>query len=202
MLHSLKKESKMLSKLPLKNIIFMGMKHCGKSTFGKRVAEQWDVPFYDTDDELETYYLETYGISLSTRDIYIKEGEKRFKEIEITVLDKIASKLDATKIPSVISLGGGLPVNDLILMNSPIKQLGIAVFIDAPPEVLYKRVMASGRVPFIDQNNPKEHFFELYNKRLGYYCLHSDICVHVADTSIEENLKTVIDKIEDYIHGR
>ena len=37
------------------NVILIGMKHCGKSTIGRMLAERWGCPFFDVDPMIEHF---------------------------------------------------------------------------------------------------------------------------------------------------
>ena len=40
------------------NIVLIGMKHCGKSVLGSKLAEHWGYPFYDIDAMIDEFKLE------------------------------------------------------------------------------------------------------------------------------------------------
>src|SRR5699024_8612901 len=77
-------------------VVLVGAPGAGKSTIGKRLATAWDVPFCDTDAEIE----ELTGRTIP--DIFATDGERAFRAIEE---DVVAAALDSA--PGVVSLGGG-----------------------------------------------------------------------------------------------
>ena len=48
-------------------IVFVGIKHCGKSTFGKSLAKRWDCVFFDSDTELEKAFYQPISFSTAAR---------------------------------------------------------------------------------------------------------------------------------------
>ncbi|MDE6719861.1 MAG: hypothetical protein K2J68_08415 [Treponemataceae bacterium] len=57
-------------------LVFVGIKHCGKSTQGKRIASHLGLEFFDTDDLILKYE------GISPREIYAKFGKEKFMEAE------------------------------------------------------------------------------------------------------------------------
>ena len=74
---------------------FMG---CGKSSLGRSLAQQWDIPFYETDALVE----ELVGESIPS--IFQKQGELAFRHYEREVLYSIPTNTSA-----IVATGGGLP---------------------------------------------------------------------------------------------
>nr|QGT51469.1 hypothetical protein Unknown280_1610 [uncultured Spirochaetaceae bacterium] len=65
-------------------LIFVGIKHCGKSTQGKRIASHLGLEFFDTDDLIQKYE------GISPREIYTKFGKEKFMEAEKNACQKLA----------------------------------------------------------------------------------------------------------------
>jgi len=181
------------------NIIFMGMKHCGKSTHGKGIAKHYSIDFFDTDDLIILDYKRNSGKDFSIREVFSKYGEDAFKLKEEEILSKLSSYLSDGK-STIISLGGRLPLNDNI--TDVLKKLGFLIFIDVPVDVLYKRVMKKGIPPFLDENNPEKSFKNLYEIRKKKYYDLADLVVKVEDDSIKKIREILINKIEEYNDGR
>lgn len=109
-------------------IFLEGFMGCGKSTFGRKLAAELEWDFIDLDDYIE----EKEGRSIS--DIFEKEGESFFRELETKTLEETR---DWTN--TVISCGGGTPCfND---NAERINQLGYSVYIKLPASVLKGRLI-------------------------------------------------------------
>jgi len=101
---------------------FMGV---GKSTIGLQLANQFNLPFIDTDKEIEK--MEGKDIL----DIFKKNGENYFRNIESKLIKTIKGK-------SIISCGGGLPFSNNNM--GYIKSKGICIYLKASKETLYNRL--------------------------------------------------------------
>lgn len=184
------------------NYILAGMKHCGKSSLGKLLAEKLKVPFYDTDDLIMAKYNAEKDRHLTVRQIFIEEGPGFFKEQEVKVLNELNEDILPKSEDNVVALGGRMPVNiDLILL---LHKIGQVIYLKDDPEVLYIRAEKNGPVPFLDEKKPKESFLELYKEREPYYILHADITVDIKNCSIEMAWGKLQDAIENKRgnHGR
>lgn len=77
-------------------VVLIGSPGAGKSTVGRRVAEQLGVPFADTDALIEA------AAGMSVSDIFVTLGEDEFRARE---MDAVARALEERE--GVLSLGGG-----------------------------------------------------------------------------------------------
>ncbi|MBO5400410.1 MAG: AAA family ATPase, partial [Spirochaetaceae bacterium] len=57
-------------------IILCGIKHCGKSTIGKNLAEKLNFTFVDVDEEIEKI------AGKSCRDLYLQDVKEAFMKAE------------------------------------------------------------------------------------------------------------------------
>ena len=72
---------------------------CGKSTLARKLSRRTGVRAVDTDTEVERME----GASVS--DIFRYEGEERFRELERSVVERLAAEEGA----GIVATGGGLP---------------------------------------------------------------------------------------------
>lgn len=179
-----------------RHVVIGGMKHCGKTTQGKKLAEFWSVPFFDTDALLEEAYRKSSGKKLSCREIFRAEGETFFRQKEAEVIHT----LTGTEAPDgrVIALGGGVPANPFV-QEEDIHKLGFFVFLDLPEEEAFKRVVRSGLPPFLESaENPAKAFAGLYFRRLVFYRHFSECTVHVtAEDSRETVFRKLVQCVEE-----
>ena len=81
--------------------VLVGTMGAGKTTVGRRLAERWDLPFRDSDLDVE----EREGRSVS--DIFVDSGEAHFRRLEReAVADALAGHA------GVLALGGGAVLDD------------------------------------------------------------------------------------------
>ena len=108
------------------HIFLIGFMGSGKSTVGELLAERLNLPFIDSDKEIEK--IEGRNIN----DIFSTEGEAAFRLMEMNFLHQLKS----TK-PAVVAVGGGLPIVDgaLELMH----ELGLVIYLNTSLLTLIKR---------------------------------------------------------------
>jgi len=71
---------------------------CGKSSFGRRLAQCWDLPFYETDEMIERL------VGNSVSQIFTNLGEDTFRKYEYEILHSLE-----LSSPSIVATGGGMP---------------------------------------------------------------------------------------------
>ncbi len=132
---------------------------CGKTYWGKRLAERLKVPFLDMDTYIEVQEGRTVA------DIFSAEGEMAFRALERDYLRNLP--IDQ----GVIATGGGLPCffDNMAWMN----EHGRTIFLDTPVDLLARR-LAPGRAhrPLIRDLSEAElpAFIEArLNARLPFY---------------------------------
>jgi shikimate kinase len=77
-------------------LVLVGPMGAGKSTVGRLLAERWDVPFRDTDDDVE----QAEGRTIS--DIFVESGEEHFRAVETAAVARALVEHDG-----VLAIGGG-----------------------------------------------------------------------------------------------
>ncbi|MDE6688385.1 MAG: shikimate kinase, partial [Prevotella sp.] len=106
-------------------IILIGYMGAGKTTIGKALAKELDIPFYDLDWYIESRRHKTVS------QLFAEVGEEAFRKIEHNMLHEVAEFENV-----IISCGGGTPCffDNIDYMN----RQGQVVYLKASPEVLYK----------------------------------------------------------------
>ena len=110
------------------NLILFGFKGCGKTHFGKQLAEKMKRPFFDTDEIISARF------SLPCRDLYRKIGEEAFRLLEREAIRSLIHVQNA-----IIAVGGGAvldPENVKIL-----RRMGRLVYLEVNLETVKKRVV-------------------------------------------------------------
>lgn len=151
-------------------IILSGIKHSGKSTIGWNLSSGLGIYFADLDD-LILRDAEKYS---SIRELYRKLGNRGFQVQEQQSLEHF---LEVNRNKSfVLSLGGGTIENSRaieILNNSDVS----SYFLDAEEDVLYKRILRGGLPPFLEGDDPKRLFNEMYTRRSHLYREWADVII-------------------------
>jgi len=113
-----------------KHLILIGFMGSGKTTLGKRLANQLKMPFVDSDDSIE----KRTGIKIE--QIFETHGESFFRELEKKWLLTLGNLQ-----PSVIATGGGLPCFDRNL--EALKESGKVFYLQRPARELAQRLSVS-----------------------------------------------------------
>lgn len=110
-----------------KHIFLIGFMGSGKSTIGALLAERLELPFIDTDKEIEKKTGKSINI------IFSADGEVAFRQMEMDLLKELISVS-----PSVVAVGGGLPAieGSLELMHD----LGLVIYLNTSLLTLIKRL--------------------------------------------------------------
>ncbi|MEA4861916.1 MAG: shikimate kinase [Victivallaceae bacterium] len=178
------------------NIVLVGMKHCGKSTQGRLLAEKLNWRFADSDEEIERLH----GEGLACREIYKKIGADGFRQLEAQAVMEL---LNTDGPDRVCALGGGAVSNPFMpeqwLLNA------IVVYLKASPLVMYSRVAAGGLPPFLaEADDPAKAFEKLCAEREPAFEAVAD-CVFNLDmqASAEDNSAALFNFLKEKIdHGR
>lgn len=171
-----------------KHIILIGFKCVGKSVIGRELAKQMGRKFIDLDEEVQKLYHDRRGEKLTCRQIMLKHGQAAFREIEHAAL-KIA--LD-TNEALVLSLGGGTPMHP---KNHELIKGQIVLQITAPKNIVYERIMVSGRPAFFPPDkHPLTSFKLIWAERQPVYDRLSEVKIDNSKSvqSAVESIKSLI----------
>ena len=139
-------------RLQMENIILVGMPGCGKSTVGMALAQRLGRKFVDADQ----YLTEKFNRSIP--DIFAKDGESGFRQMETQVLAELGKQSGL-----VIATGGGCVTMDA---NYPLlHQNGCIVWLQRPVDQLAR----DGR-PLSQSQNLQD----MYQQRRPLYAAFSD----------------------------
>ena len=139
-----------------KNLTLTGMMGVGKSTIGKILAKRLDYNFIDVDKVIES--MEGHSINL----IFENKGESYFRKIENEI-----TLSELKKMNSVISLGGGAFMNNIIRRNT--KKLSISFWLDVPIDHLILRLKKNRKRPLLFKKNLAETAKKIYLERKKIY---------------------------------
>ena len=172
-------------KLGGRNIFLIGMMGSGKSQTGPHLANLLQYAFVDVDDVIEK------ASKQSISDIFEKDGEKGFRDLEKQVLKEISQHHSL-----VIATGGGLVT---IPENWGILHQGIVIWLDLDLKRSIKRIQSDDKKrPLLDNDDLSKTFSQIYESRKPMY-LESDLRIQVEEQSplgvanmIAENLPSIL----------
>lgn len=158
-------------------IVLVGLMGAGKTTVGQRLARRLRLPFLDSDEEVE----KDAGVSI--REIFERQGEARFRQLERQVMARLVKEP-----PAVIASGGGAFVDDAT--RTLVLDYCIAVWIDAEIDVLVERLGAGGHRPLLDDEAPARALASLAERRTPIYAQ-----AHLAVRSEAIDPEMMVDRI-------
>jgi shikimate kinase len=114
----------------MQRVILIGFMGCGKTTLGKKIARQLNIPFIDSDTEIERLN------QLSIGEIFDQFGESGFREMETDFITSLENRGGF-----VLATGGGMPCfgYNMELLN----KLGVTYYLDRPAKELDNRLKNS-----------------------------------------------------------
>lgn len=151
-----------------KPVTVVGMMGAGKTAVGKSLATRLNVPFLDSDAEIEK------AANMTIAEVFERDGESFFRDREAEVI----ARLLATG-PIVLSTGGGAFLAER--NRAAISEAGVSVWLRADLDLLWTRVKHKATRPLLRTANPRQTLREIYEARESTYAL-SDLVVD-ADPS-------------------
>lgn len=165
----------------LPNFVLVGFMGCGKTTVGRRLAAITGHRFVDADELI----VKDQGKSIST--IFAESGEECFREIEERI---IADLVGVAGI--ILSSGGGAILREA--NRASLKKIGIIIWLDAQPDVLFERANRSGRRPLLQTKNPRQTFDTLLEARRPIYESTADLRFDSTGIEHDEVARKVLDQ--------
>jgi shikimate kinase len=147
------------------------MPGCGKSTIGRQLARMRQLPFLDSDHEIERF------LGCSIREFFDREGEPAFRDVEERV---IRETLSAPQV-RVIATGGGSvlrPAN-----REAMQSRATVVYLHTQPEDLARRLSRDTQRPLLQVADPRQRLRDLYAVRDPIYREVAHIVVDTAHKS-------------------
>ena len=150
----------------------------GKTTVGKTLAQELNLPFYDLD-----WYIES-RMRKTVKEIFDERGEEGFRLIEHNLLHEVAEFEDV-----IISCGGGVPCfyDNMDYMN----QKGDTVYLKATPEVLYGHLKMGKSVRPLLQNKTSEEVKEFINEQLVVREPYYSKAKYTLDVNLMDNYEKI-----------
>lgn len=171
-------ETAVLAALGRRSVVLVGMMGAGKSSIGRRLAQQLGTPFVDADTEIEK------AAGMSIPDIFASHGEPAFRFGEARV---IARLLDGG--PQVLATGGGAYMSEDT--RARICDKGISVWLKAEFEVLMRRIRRRQDRPLLKTDDPGTTLRALIEERYPIYAL-ADITIQSRDVPHDKIVDEIV----------
>jgi shikimate kinase len=141
---------------PQRTIVLVGLMGAGKTRVGRRLAARLNLPFFDSDIEIETAAGETI------EEIFAKRGERAFREGERRVIARLLARP-----VHVLATGGGAFMDPETRML--ITRRGVSLWLRADLDILVARVSRRNNRPLLQQGDPRAILAALIDRRYPVY---------------------------------
>ncbi len=165
-------------------IFLIGFMGSGKTHWGKQLATQMKIPFYDLDEEI------TKKENLSVAEIFSQSGEEAFRNKEREVLETLIDD----NASMVLSCGGGTPCffNNIERM----KKYGVVVWLNTHIEILLQRLIKEKEkrplIREIGDDDLRSYIIRKLNERRMYYEQADVIVDNENSIAMSELIQTIL----------
>ena len=158
------------------NIILIGYRCTGKTSVGKAIAKRLGIPFYDTDELIQSYAGKTI------REIVDEGGWDAFRAKEKEIIKRLSSPADA-----VIAAGGGA-IMDAENRNS-LKRNGLCIWLTADVRTIMGRMKndraSTAQRPPLSDGGVERETAEILEAREPLYQALADVTVDTSGKGID-----------------
>jgi shikimate kinase len=152
---------------PNRSIVLVGLMGAGKTKIGRRLAARLNLPFFDSDEEIEAAAGETI------EEIFANRGEAVFRDGERRVIARLLAG------PThVLATGGGAFMDPAT--RRVIAARGVSIWLRAGIDVLFTRVSRRTNRPLLKTSDPRGVLAELIDRRYPIYA-EADITIDSGD---------------------
>ncbi|WP_455476128.1 shikimate kinase [Bartonella sp. B17] len=178
-------KKQLLSSLDKRALVFVGLMGAGKSTIGKHVATMLNLPFYDSDREIEK------AAQMTITELFRNYGEPEFRALEQRVILNVIKKS-----PLVLATGGGAYINEDI--RKVIHENAISIWLKTDLNILMQRVSQNSTRPLLQTENPKETMQKLMEQRYPIYAK-ANLTINSHKRNCHAVVQNVIKSVQHYL---
>jgi shikimate kinase len=165
-------------------IALIGLPGSGKSTVGRQLARRLDLPFIDSDPEIER------RIGCTIREYFEREGEESFRDAEEATIAEITRNAHQ----AVLSTGGGtvLRQNNRELLRAS----GYVVYLRSSPEEVFKRLRNDRNRPLLQVSDPLQRLRDLFAVRDPLYRETAHFVIEIGRPSVATLVNMIVMQLE------
>lgn len=167
----------------MNHIVIIGFMGSGKTRVGKRLAQEYGLPFIDVDRVV------TKKMNMSVSEIFQRFGEPFYRALETVVIKELVND----KERKVISLGAGLPVQEQ--NQKYLKDLGTVIYLKGSLETLKKRLESGNNDPLLEGDDKEDKIKKLLKQRDPIYAKFADIEVVTGVKSFDDLIEEIKEKL-------
>lgn len=161
-----------------RTVVLVGLMGAGKTKIGRRLATRLNLPFFDSDNEIETAAGETI------EEIFRHRGEAVFRDGERRVIARLL-----TQPPHILATGGGAFMD--AGTREAIVRSGVSVWLRADLDVLMVRVSRRSNRPLLQEKDPRAIMAGLIERRYPTYA-EADLLVDSGEGPADQTATRVI----------
>jgi len=158
-------------------ISLVGMPGSGKSTIGRQLARQLQLPHVDVDAAIEA------SIGCPIKLFFEQSGEQSFRKIEKAFISTLVDE------SGIVSTGGGAVLDESNCQH--LKSHGQVVYLHSTPEDLYRRLRNDSHRPLLQVVDPLSKLREMYLQRDPLYRKVASIVVETGRPSVASLVKVI-----------
>ncbi|TCS94702.1 shikimate kinase [Hazenella coriacea] len=162
-----------------KHLILVGFMGTGKTTVGKKLSKQMEIPWVDLDQWFEEQQKMTID------EYFTTYGEDSFRQKESQLLCKA---LEPSHSPTVVTTGGGIVLRSI--NQTQMKEAGWVYQLTASPSEIIRRVKQDPHRPLL-KGNPETRVKQLLKEREGMYDF-ADWMIDTTDRTIDEIVQEIL----------
>lgn len=162
-----------------RSIALIGMAGVGKTSFGKRLAQETQLPFLDTDDCLENRIHTSLYAFISKHPLasFLMEEESMLLSLHLTT-------------PTILATGGSVIYSEKGMIH--LKKQATIIWLKDSPQKIKSRIKNIKSRGLINPN--KKSFEALYEEREFLYKKYADI---IIEFPARFNAKFVLEKLKE-----
>ena len=164
------------------SLFLTGPMGAGKSTIGRQLAKQLDMPFYDSDHEIES----RTGVDIPL--IFELEGEAGFRKREAAIIDEL------TNLPDIVLATGGGAILDPE-NREHLKSRGRVIYLHATVNQQLRRTRKDRNRPLLQTENPRAKLEELLEVRDPLYRETAGLIVETDGMRVRDVVKKIMRRL-------
>ncbi|MGF1454909.1 MAG: shikimate kinase [Alphaproteobacteria bacterium] len=177
-----------LRRLRSQTLVLVGLMGAGKTTVGRRLAHTLDMPFKDSDVEIEV------AAGCPIPDIFSTFGESYFRDGERRVIERLLNDP-----PHVLATGGGAFVQDRT--RALIRGKAVSIWLRADLDLLVRRVSRRDTRPLLRNGDPAAIMRRLLDERAPLYA-EADVMVDTDDGPHDVVVRRILSAVDAFLQRR
>lgn len=165
-----------------RNLYLVGMPGAGKSSVGKMLARNLELPFIDADQEMVVHT----GVAITT--IFELEGESGFRQREAHLISELCVRTGI-----LLATGGGVVLKQE--NRDALQGTGVVIYLHASLDHLCQRTRHDLRRPLLQSEKPREVLKALLEIREPLYRKTADLVVETGRQSVGRLCREISDKL-------